>query len=164
MRKISMLMMVLLQLCVACSAPLRDGDESYKRGDYLAALRVWRPLADKGNAEAQYKIGVMYRQGLGVAQNDQEANRWTRLAANQNHVQAQYNLGVMYGNGQGVQQDYVRAYMWWSLASNAGDAGAIKNRDLIAKEMTPQQINRARRMAENCQMRDLRECDYTWTR
>ena len=106
----------------------------------------------------------MYRQGLGVTQDDKEANRWTRLAANQNHVQAQYNLGVMYGNGQGVQQDYVRAYMWWSLASNAGDAGAIKNRDLIAKEMTPQQINRARRMAENCQMRDLRECDYTWTR
>ena len=51
-------------------------------GDYAAALREWRPLAEQGDANAQSALGVMYDNGPGVARDDAEAVRWYRLAAN----------------------------------------------------------------------------------
>ena len=71
---------------------------------------------------------------------------------------AQYNLGLMYANGQGVTKDYIRAHMWWNLASSAGDAGGDKNRDIVAKKMTPQQIEKAQDMARECQARNFKGC------
>jgi hypothetical protein len=50
------------------AGPLEDGITAYKRGDYAAAMRLWRPLADQGQADAQYCLGSMYRVGKGVPQ------------------------------------------------------------------------------------------------
>jgi len=55
----------------------------------------------------------------------------------------------MYGNGQGVPQDYVQAHMWLNLAAAKGDVDAAKNRDLLAMQMTPDQIDEAQRMAQD---------------
>ena len=63
------------------------------------------------------------------------------------YSKAQYNLGVMYDNGQGVVQDYVMAHMYWNIAAVSGVKDAIKNRDLIAKEMTPSQIAESQKLA-----------------
>ena len=60
---------------------LRAADAAYSRGDYAAALRLIRPLADKGNANAQHNLGALYVEGRGVPQNDAEAMKWYRLAA-----------------------------------------------------------------------------------
>ena len=60
---------------------------------------------------------------------------------------AQNNLGVMYTNGEGVQQDYVRAHMWFNLSAMRGEQRAAKNKDNIAKRMTPAQIAEAQKLA-----------------
>ena len=54
---------------VAVAGPLEDGNNTYQRGDYAAAMRLLRPLALQGDADAQFKVGVMYDQGWGVPQN-----------------------------------------------------------------------------------------------
>ena len=53
----------------------------------------------------------------------------------------------MYDNGRGVLQDYVRAHMWYNLAAAQGNKPATKNRDLLAKRMTPAQIAEAQKLA-----------------
>ena len=82
-----------------------------------------------------------------------------KLTAVQGDVDAQYNLGYMYAKGQGVLQDYIYAHMWFNLASMRGDTVfATKNRDFLAKLMTPQQIEKAQEMAKACQARNFKGC------
>ena len=70
-----------------------------------------------------------------------------RLAAEKGIADAQFNLGLMYGNGEGVPQDYVQAYMWLNLAVVQGHENARKGRDIVYKNMTPEQIVEAQRLA-----------------
>ncbi len=58
---------------VAVAGQLEDGEAAFKRGDYATAFRLWRPLAEHGDADAQNNLGVMYRSGLGVPQDAVEA-------------------------------------------------------------------------------------------
>ena len=74
-------------------------------------------------------------------------------------LRAQTNLVARYVNGQGVVRDYVRAHMWFSLVAVSGDVDAVKNRDFIAKRMTPQQIAQAHQMARDCQQRNFKGCE-----
>lgn len=76
---------------------------------------------------AQYELGKMYYNGIGVAQNYQKALEWYEKAANQGDVAAQYKLGVMYQDGEGVRQDYHKAVEWYTKASNQGYADAQFN-------------------------------------
>ena len=145
-------------VATANAAPFDDAVAAYDRGDYAQALKMFRQLATKGNAVAQFNLGLMYANGRGVSQDDEEAVRWYRLAAAQGYARAQYNLGTMYASGQGVTQDYASAHMWYNLAGSAGDAEGAKNRDLIAKIMTPQQIEKAQDMARACQARNFKGC------
>ena len=62
---------------------------------------------------------------------------WYRLAAEQGYASAQFNLGLKYHKGQGVIQDNVYAHMWWNIAASSGHKGAVNNRDIVAKQMTP---------------------------
>ena len=126
--------------------------------DDKEVVRLYRLAAERGYAKAQSNLGLMYRNGQGVTQDDKEAVRWLRLAAAQGVAKAQYNLGVMYGQGRGVPQDYALAHMWWNIASAAGDAGGTENRDLVAKQMTPQQIEKAQEMARACQASNFKGC------
>lgn len=104
-----------------------EGLAAYKRGDYATAIKEWRPLAEAGDASAQYNLGVMYETGRGVPQDDQEAVKWYRKAAEQGDASAQHNLGLMYDNGQGVPQDYREALKWYRKAAEQGNAGAQNN-------------------------------------
>jgi TPR repeat protein len=65
------------------AGPWEDGMASYNRGDYMPAIRLFRPLAEKGNAKAQHLIGVMYHKGQGVARNSVRALAWFSVAAKQ---------------------------------------------------------------------------------
>jgi len=65
--------------------------------------------AGKGDAKAQYNLGVMYDQGQGVEQDHKKAFGWYKKAAEQGVAKAQYNLGVMYDQGQGVPKNYNEA-------------------------------------------------------
>ncbi len=86
----------------AAAGPLEDGTPAHGRRDYATALRLWRPLAEKGDAAAQWPLGMLYRFGLGVPRNYAEAVKWYRLAAEQGFDAAQHDLGDMYYLGWGV--------------------------------------------------------------
>lgn len=84
-------------ICTALAAPVgaqsnQDGMRAYRAGDYSAALEIFRPLAQSGDAIAQSSLGLMYFHGRGVPQNYSEAMRWYRLAAAQGNALAQQRL------------------------------------------------------------------------
>lgn len=105
----------------------QKGVAAYNSGDYAAALQEWRPLAEGGDADVQYILGLMYDNGDGVLQDYAEAVNWYRMAALQGHASAQHNLGLMHHNGRGVLQDYAEAVRWYRMASEQGDAYAQNN-------------------------------------
>lgn len=109
---------------IAGAADFDKGLTAARSGDYAAALQEFRPLAEQGDATAQYNLGGMYASGDGVPQNDAEAVTWYRKAAEQGDATAQNNLGVMYDNGQGVPQDYAKTAQWYRRAAEQGDASA----------------------------------------
>ena len=115
--------------------------------DYAEAVRWYRLSAKQGYALAQNNLGVMYGRGHGVPQDYVKAMEWYRRAAEQGNALGQNNLGTMYHNGHGELQDYVRAHMWFNLAAANGSPNAPKNRDIMTKLMTPQQLAEAQRMA-----------------
>ena len=67
-------------------ADFSEGLAAYQRGDFATAIREFRPLAEAGNAWAQYNLGVMYRNGKGVPKDYAEALKWYRLSAAQGDV------------------------------------------------------------------------------
>jgi len=103
-------------------ADLQDGQRAYLEGDYETALREFKPLAEQGDANAQYALAVMYDNGRGMPPDDSQAVKWYRLAAEQGTIAAQFNLGVMYAMGEGVPQDDREAVKWYRLAGEQGDA------------------------------------------
>lgn len=129
--------------------------------DYAAAVKWYRLAAAQGDAQAQYNLGYMYDIGQGTARDFVEAAKWYRLAAAQGDPRAQDSLGQMYANGQGVPKDFVRAHMWFSLAAMPGkSSSAAKNRDVIAKQLTPQQASEAQELARACLARLFKGCDW----
>src|SRR5271157_738227 len=98
-------------------AGFKDGKAAYDRGDYAKAYKEFEPLADRGLAEAQYILGLMYQAGQGVPQDYAEAVKWFRKAAEQGDDEAQFELGWAYAEGKSVPQDFIQAYMWFDLAA-----------------------------------------------
>jgi TPR repeat protein len=82
----------LLGIAGAVAGPFEDGMTAYNRGDYMPAIRLFRPLAEQGNARAQHLIGVMYHKGEGVARNSVRAFAWFSLAAAHGDRDAQAKL------------------------------------------------------------------------
>jgi TPR repeat protein len=151
-RVATVVLFIIAALSGAASAgPLDDARVADERGDYTTALRLYRPLAEQGDAKAQYELGGMYDSGHGVPQDYVEAAKWYRRAADQGFTDAQDALARMYFNGWGVPKDYVQAHMWANLAasrfSGAGFNVEAGLRDNIAAEMTPAQIADAQRLA-----------------
>ena len=120
---------------------------AYERGDFAAAVRLSKPLAEQGDAQSQIGLGFLYFSGQGVAKDYDEAARWYRKAADQGNASGQHSLGRMYAAGLGVGQDPVTAYKWFNLAVANGDQSAIKSRDDIAARMTPPLIAEAQRLS-----------------
>ena len=93
---------------------LRFAGGSYGQTDF----EVTKLLAEQGEAFAQYNLGVMYENGVGVPENVADAVKWYRLAAEQGRARAQNNLGVMYENGEGVSENNAEAIKWFRLPSS----------------------------------------------
>lgn len=143
-----------------------SGEEPYealKRGDFRLAAGLFYPLAEKGDARAQYNLGLLYASGLGVTHDYQAALKWHRMAAQQGHAGAQNELAQMYTKGQGVPQDYVRAYMWYSIAVESLSSGSkqvlMKDRENVASHMTPDQVQKAQELAQRCSESKFKKCD-----
>ncbi|HZF42379.1 MAG TPA: tetratricopeptide repeat protein [Sphingomonadaceae bacterium] len=131
----------LLGAAVASAAPaladVRAGVEAYQRGDYARALAEWRPLADKGDADAQFNLAQAYKLGRGVPANLDTALGFYRKAAAQNHEEAQALLGLLlFQNGKRAE-----AMPWLGKAADRGDAAsqyvygtALFNGDMVGKD------------------------------
>ena len=125
------LLLICLTLAMPASADFQAGLDAYRRGDYPVALREWRPIAEQGNANAQYNIGLMHHKGQGVTQDPAEAIAWYQRAAEQGIAKAQNNLGLMYFERQGVARNYFHAHKWFHLAAVQGQADAQRNLGLM---------------------------------
>ncbi len=123
----------LLLSSIAWSTDFATGQEAYNTGDYESALAEWRPLAEAGDADGEFGMGLLYGNGYGVELDDFQALKWYVLAAGQGHAEAQCNIAVMHANGWGVPQSDEEALKWYSLAAEQG--------------VTPAQINVGRMYA-----------------
>ena len=99
------------------AAAPEDAEAAYSNADYATAMRLWRSLAEQGDAEAEFHLGVMYAFGQGVPNDYAQAVTWYRKAAEQGHRKAQKYLGDMYANGFGVPKDRAEATKWYQLAN-----------------------------------------------
>jgi len=96
-------------------------------GDYEVMVALLRPLAEKGNAEAQFRLGCRYENGEGVKQDYAKAFAWYEKAALQNYAKAECNLGWLYETGKGVTQDYGKAFAWYEKSALQGNMYAQCN-------------------------------------
>jgi tetratricopeptide (TPR) repeat protein len=120
----------------AAPSDVKAGIDRWTRGDYAGAIAQWRPLAEAGNADAQFNMGQAYKLGRGVAANAATAQSWYQKAARQGHEQAQVNVGLLLYNS-GRRQE---ALPWIRKAVELGDPRAqyilgteLFNGDLVAK-------------------------------
>jgi TPR repeat protein len=104
-----------------------QGFKAYQAGRHAEALEHWRPLAEAGDAVAQFSVGTLYDQGRGVPQDDAQATAWFRRAAEQGFAPAQFNLGNAYRHGRGVTVSQAEAVRWWRKAAAQGVGGAQFN-------------------------------------
>ena len=83
--------------------------------------------AERGDAAAQYELGLAYANGKDVPRDYKEAVKWVRMAAEQGNAKAQYTMALCYAKGVGVPQDYKEAAKWVRLAAEQGDVAAQYN-------------------------------------
>jgi uncharacterized protein len=145
----SSLALVLSIICFVMPAwaDFKTAMEAYNRGDFATALREWRPLAEQGDASAQFYLGLSYENGDGVPRDYTKARQWYEKSAAQGEAKAQLYLGLQSAFGQGGPVDLVQAHMWYNLAAENGHLGAAVYRNDLAKQMTPAQIAEAQKRA-----------------
>ena len=140
------------------TADFQAGLDAYQAGDYATALKEFRSLAEQGNVDAQYNIGVIYHQVEGVTQDYKEAAKWYRLAAEQGLALSQHDLGLLYEKGQGLTENYVIAHMWFNIAARDGNEAAKTSKDEAESLMTSEQIAEAEKLARECIKKNYKDC------
>ncbi|HWQ52805.1 MAG TPA: metallophosphoesterase [Bryobacteraceae bacterium] len=117
MKALIVIIAIFITLAPSMRADFKTGLEAYNSGNYAAALENWLPIAEKGDANAQYNVALLYARGEGIPQDIPKAAEWYRKAAEQGVAAAQYNLGVILANGQGVPQNITEARNWFEKAA-----------------------------------------------
>jgi TPR repeat protein len=134
--------------------------ERYWRGDGVnrdrsKAVVLYRKAAELGNGRAMLQLGFLHENGGELPKSDEQAVAWFRRAVDSGNESAMFHLGVMYWAGRGAPQDLVEAYKWLDLASTyASGASVAQNasaRDSLARVLSPQQIDEARKRARDWQ-------------
>ncbi len=118
--RIYLTVFLLLVSPFAFSGDFQKGWEAYSSTDYATALAEWQELADAGDKNASYGMGLLYGNGFGVDMNDDLALKYYGVAAEQGHADAQFNLAVMHQNGWGVPQSDDKANEYYKLAAEQG--------------------------------------------
>ena len=112
---------VMISLVLKFSAPAHAdfaaGQAAYDRGDFNAAYNEWLPLAEAGDAEAQFRVGRLYDVGEGRPADWPKAVKWYEKAFEQGNVKAAFNLALRYEFGDGVPKNYEKAYVYYRYAA-----------------------------------------------
>ncbi|MGC2167275.1 MAG: tetratricopeptide repeat protein [Gallionella sp.] len=103
---------------------LAEATRAFDAGDFARAATLYKPLAGKGNALAQYHMGILYSQGLVLQPDYSTALQWFMMAAEAHNADAQRELGVLYLSGRGVRQNFKQALTWFRLSAEQDDANA----------------------------------------
>lgn len=111
----------------AAPEKLEDALTAIEKQDYKTAYKLYKELADKGDAEAQYNLAIMYRQGKGIKQDTKIALEWFEKSAAQGLTNAEYYLGHLYDSGDGVPRDPQTAVSWYKKAAEKGNPLAQSN-------------------------------------
>ena len=121
-----------LLICLAAAfsnvvaSDLDDAVTAMRTGDFAEAYCIMRPLAENGDADAQYNIGWMYMNGYGLRVNDSLALEWWQKAAEQGHSDASFSIGMLYSLGDGeVSKDSDAAIDNYLVAAIDGHEDAI---------------------------------------
>jgi len=114
---------LLLGAAWVCADPLGDGYAAFQKKDYKTALKHWTPLAEGGDAQAQFYLNEIYGSGLGVTADPGKAAQWLEQSAKNGFPPAQFNLGNNL-HGQGKPEEAVK---WWRAASDQGFVQAQYN-------------------------------------
>ena len=88
--------------------------------DYEKAAEWFTRAAEQAYAKADYQLGKLYRDGLGVTASEIESAKWYQKAAEGGYSRAQYRLGRLYLDGQGVQPDENLACEWFEKSAMQG--------------------------------------------
>ena len=121
MRKLLMALIIGAAAVPAGAQSVRAGIEAWQKGDTAGAVAIWRPLAEKGDADAAFNMGQAYRLGRGVPLDLAQAQAWLDRAARKGHVDAQTTLGLLlFQNG-----NRVAAMRWLNGAAEAGEPRAL---------------------------------------
>ncbi len=135
-----------------CDGPMEPGCKQFAAGEFAAAVRVFQPLADRGDARAQNNLGVLYESGAGVQESKAEALRWYRRSANARVPLAQHNLAVLIAadhilgtaeNPSNRKADFIEAYVLFTLAASQDLEMASGGRSDLVQYMTAEEIERA---------------------
>jgi TPR repeat protein len=122
---VATLVCVLGSATALLAGPLDDAKAAHERQDYAAELQILRPLANKGDAVAQYLIGVLFENGFGVPRDYVQAVAWFRKAAAGGDTNSKTTLGLLYANGGfGVRQEGNEALSWHRKAAEHGEVMA----------------------------------------
>jgi len=113
---------------------LKKAEEFVKQGQVVKALPLYLQLAEQGNADAQFHVGLIYAKGQGIPKDEKQAVDWFRKAAEQGHREAQTKLGYMYATGKGVAHSYISAIYWCYKAAKQGDVTAQYNLGLMYEQ------------------------------
>ena len=126
MRNRSLGFFLLLWYLPAMAEDIDDAISAMRAGDYAEAFCIMRPLAESGDAYAQYNIGWMYLNGYGLRVNENLALDWWQKAAEQGHTEASFSIGMLYSTGDGViPKDANLAIDYYLRAAEDGHEDAI---------------------------------------
>jgi TPR repeat protein len=152
MKEIGGVVLALAVLGVGCGSDApspeqgaESGTAAFERRDFEKAFELLEPIAQQGDADAQFRVGFMYLHGRGVKRDFAEAMRWLGQAADQGHAEAQYNLALNYAGGRGTAEDAVQAHVWASLAAQQGYRAAGELKDNLTQSMTEDQLRESRK-------------------
>ena len=106
-------------------------------------------LAEQGEVDAQYELGLRYRNGDGIPQDHAQAAKWIERAAEQGHLNSQRAMGSTYWAGRGVPRNLSKAYFWSDLAAKQGDEISLSQMQGLVLQMTPEQVAEAQSQVEN---------------
>ncbi len=113
---------------------LASGVAAFEAKEFRRAMQLLSPLAESGRPEAQFRLAVMFQNGLGVVPNESQAYRWMRAAAEQGYGLAQHGLGFMYLEGECTDQDEAEAATWFRRAAEQGLVGSMTTLALMYEQ------------------------------
>ena len=121
--------------------PARTPENSAK------AVRWLEMASENGNTEAMIVLGRLSRTGVGVLQNFGHTAKWIETAAARGNPEGMLELGRLYRDGIGMDKDLVRAYVWFNRASAARNLDAVRERESIARTLTPEELKEAQKQS-----------------